>query len=449
MKTTTSPPRSAPKALGTLLLTLLLATPALAQDAPAQRQFRTYIPPDQLVSFLPETPFDRFVEFLNPVFERVTGKQLIDSETRTEPIGISIAGMHFMDALELVLDYKGLAYRETDRVFLIEAAPDLSLVQGAKEARAGQQQSAAPGPDVKAAEGVASLDSREIQINAILFELNASRARELGLDWNVFFGEGGGRGGDGSGFAIETDELFQAFPELVSTPNQIGMTKLTQFFRLLENEGLGETVANPQINVLSGEEGRIQIGSDVPVQVRDFAGNTVTQFFSTGIIVDVTPTLVSEPLSDDPDAPVLDFVHMDVLIEKSSGRPSISGLVIDRNTADTRVALLSGEQTVIGGLYSTEESVSRRGVPVLKDLPGWFFGLRYLFGHTQTTVTQKELLIVLQARVTDDLPTRAGRPFEENLLERQRQGIEENLRRFSEPVLDGTRLPKQYEGGGD
>ena len=429
---------------------LALAAPALAQDPPSQRQFRTYIPPDQLVSFLPSTPFDRFVEFLNPVFERVTGKQVIDPETRTEPIGVSIAGMHFMDALELVLDYKGLAYRETDRVFLIEVAPNPLLVQGAEEARAGQQR-AVPGLNGGAAEGVASLDSREIQINAILFELNASRARELGLDWNVFFGEGGAGGGDGggSGFAVKTDELFRGFSDVVSAPGQIGMTKLTQFFRLLESEGLGETVANPQINVLSGEQGRIQIGSDVPVQVRDFAGNTVTQFFSTGIIVDVTPTLISEALTTDPDAPVLDFIHMDVLIEKSSGRPSIAGLVIDRNTADTRVALLSGEQTVIGGLYSTEESVSRRGVPLLKDLPGWFFGLRYLFSFTQTTVTQKELLIVLQARVVDDLSTRAGRPFEENLLERQRRGVEEGLRRFSEPLLDETRLPAQYEEGGD
>ena len=445
MKTRNSILHFAKPVLGAVALALVLATPAFvqAQELPSERQFRTYIPPDQLVSFLPSTPFDRFIEFLNPVFERVTGKQVIDPETRTEPIGVSIAGMHFLDALELVLSYKGLAYRETDRIFLVEEAPEVSLVQGTEAARLGQT---SVSPDGKPVEAVASLGSREIQINAVLFDLNVSKARELGLDWNVFFGEqAGGGGAQGADFSVKTDQLFSGFEDIISTPDQIGMSELTQFFRLLESEGIGETVANPQVSVLSGEKGRIQIGSDVPIQVRDFAGNTITQFFSTGIIVDVTPTLISEALADTAGAPILDFIHMEVLVEKSSSRPSAAGPVIDKNTANTRVVLLDGEQTVIGGLYSTEESLSRRGIPVLKDLPGWFFGLRYVFGYTQENVSQKELLIVLQANVVDDLQTRADRPFEVNLLQRQRREVKENIRRFSEPVLDEMKKPSGYE----
>ena len=454
MKTRNSTLHSVKPALGAIILAFALATPAFvqAQELPSERQFRTYIPPDQLVSFLPTTPFDRFVEFLNPVFERVTGKQVIDPETRTEPIGVSIAGMHFLDALELVLSYKGLAYRETDRIFLVEEAPETSLVQGTEAARLGQP---SIGPDGAPAEIVASLGSREIQINAVLFDLNISKAREIGLDWNVFFGEqtggssggGGGEGGNGdeARFFLKTDRFFGGLEDVISAPDQIEMSQLTQFFRLLESEGLGETVANPQVSVLSGEKGRIQIGSDVPIQVRDFAGNTITQFFSTGIIVDVTPTLISEALADTAGAPILDFIHMDVLVEKSSSSPSAAGPVINKNTANTRIVLLDGEQTVIGGLYSTEESLSRRGIPVLKDLPGWFFGLRYVFGYTQETVSQKELLIVLQANVVDDLQTRADRPFDVNLLQRQRREVEENIRRFSEPVLEEMKPPSGYE----
>ena len=456
MKTRNSTLHFAKPVLGAVALALVLATPAFvqAQELPSERQFRTYIPPDQLVSFLPSTPFDRFIEFLNPVFERVTGKQVIDPETRTEPIGVSIAGMHFLDALELVLSYKGLAYRETDRIFLVEEAPETMLVQGTEAARLGQT---SVSPDGKPVEAVASLGSREIQINAVLFDLNVSKAREIGLDWNVFFGEqaggaggsgggaGAGGGADGASFSVKTDQLFSGFEDVISAPDQIEMSQLTQFFRLLESEGLGETVANPQVSVLSGEKGRIQIGSDVPIQVRDFAGNTITQFFSTGIIVDVTPTLISEALADTAGSPILDFIHMDVLVEKSSSRPSAAGPVIDKNTANTRVALLNGEQTVIGGLYSTEESLSRRGIPILKDLPGWFFGLRYVFGYTQENVSQKELLIVLQANVVDDLQTRADRPFEVNLLQRQRREVNENIRRFSEPVLEEMKKPSGYE----
>lgn len=421
-----------------LVSTLMTPGVARAQDRPSQRQLRTYVPPDQLVSFLPSTPFNVFVDFLNPIFERVTGKQIVDPTSGQFAIGISIAGMHFMDALELVLDYHGLTYRETDRYFVVEEAPQQGGVLDAAAARAGggarAEQTARP----------ATLRTREIEINAILFELNVTKARELGLDWNVFFGQqtsGGGQGGTGGGggtgsggvqqarFRLRTDRIFDEFDEYIDAPDQIDFTQLTQFFRLLENEGLGETIANPQITVQSGEQGRIQIGSDIPVQIRDFSGNTVTQFYSTGIIVEVVPTLLTEPVADTTGSPRLDFIHLDVKVEKSAGRPSLQGVVIDRNDATTQVLLLNGEQTIIGGLYTNEESVSRRGVPLLKDLPWWFFGLRYVFGYTQTTTTQRELLIVLQADVRNSLPARANLPFEQDQIDQRRRKVRQVLER--------------------
>ncbi|QXD17296.1 type II and III secretion system protein [Rhodocaloribacter litoris] len=445
--------------LGLALLAGLLAAPLHAQDRPPERVIRAYIPPDQLVSFLPSTPFDRFVDFLNPIFQRVTGKQVIDPDERTHPIGISIAGMHFLDAFELVLQYNGLTFRETDRYFIVEQAPpEQQLVLDAEQATG--RATAAPAARQALP---ASLDTREIQINAILFELDHTRARDIGIDWSVFLGGAGsgqggqgGQGGSGSGgsgnqsgqggrnFILKTDDLFGGIDDLVQAPQEINFRDLNQFFRLAEQQGVGETIASPNVTVQSGEKGRIQIGTDVPVQVRDFAGNTVTQFFSTGIIVDVTPTLIEQPLADTAGAPTLEFIHLDVKVEKSGSSPSASGPIIDRNTATTRVLLLDGEQTVIGGLYSTDERVSRTGIPILKDLPGWFFGLRYIFGRTQRSTTQKELLIVLQARVLEPLEARAGKPFRENLLDEQRQKIRDALRQFNNRVGREVRMMDKY-----
>lgn len=430
-----------------LASTLLSPHDAQAQDRPSQRQLRTYVPPDQLVSFLPSTPFNVFVDFMNPIFQRVTGKQIVDPTSGEFPIGISIGGMHFLDAFELVLDYHELTYRETDRYFVVEDAPAQQDVLGAAEARAGGGAVAAESGELPA-----TLATREIQINAVLFELNVTRARDVGIDWNVFFGEGGGGGQGGAGggvggggggggtggaggrggqarFRLRTDQFFEDFSDYLDAPDEIDISQLTQFFRLLENEGLGETIANPQITVQSGEQGRIQIGSDIPVQIRDFSGNTVTQFYSTGIIVEVTPTMLTQAIADTSGAPDVNFIHLDVSVEKSAGRPSLQGIVIDRNNATTQVLLLDGEQTIIGGLYSNDESVSRRGIPLLKDLPWWFFGLRYVFGYTQTTTTQRELLIVLQADVLDALPERADFPAEHDELEQRRRKIREVLER--------------------
>ena len=437
---------------GLLILAVVLtgagvfgSSPAQAQDVPPQqgRQIRGYVPPDQLVSFRPETPFTQFVDFLNPILERVNGKQAIDPESRQFPIGIAISGAQYFDAFELVLNYNGLVYRETDRFFIIEEAPPepgLTVEQ--------------PGTGLADTPAVpATLDTREVQISAVLFSINKTRARDLGTDWNVFFGgettagggqqQGAGQQGGGldtgSGstntiprFFLKTDDLADAVDNYLLMPDQFDVATLTQLFRFLETNGAGETIANPSITVQSGEQGRIQIGTDFPFIVRDFSGNSITQFVSTGIIIDVTPTLLTEAIADTAGAPTLDFIHMNVQVENSNGAISPAGPIVDRSTANTQVLLLDGEQTVIGGLYTTEETVSRRGLPILKDLPGWFFGIKYLVSVTQRQNIQRELVILLRAKLVDPVIHRSNRPFDQNLLERWRRRVEQDVQGLNE-----------------
>ena len=244
--------------------------------------------------------------------------------------------------------------------------------------------------------------------------------------------------------------MFSGVEDIITAPSRVDFAQLTQFFRLLETEGMGETVASPNVTVQSGEKGRIQIGSDIPVQVRDFAGNTVTQFFSTGIIVDVTPTLIRQMVEDGQGGEQeFEFIHLEVTVEKSGSTPSSSGPTIDRSTADTQVLLLDGEQTIIGGLYNTEETVTRKGIPILKDLPGWFFGLRYVFGRTQRNVAQKELVIVLHANILDSLTDRASRPFNQELLQKQRDMIDQTVKRLNRELGESRSKPQEYTGSGN
>ena len=446
-----------PTPLFALLLLLLIlaagAAPAAAQER-VPRQVRTYIPPDQLVSFLPSTPFNQFVAFLNPIFERVTGRTIVDPEDRTHAIGISVAGMHFLDAFELVLEYNDLWYRTTEQFYLVERAetPDMMVETPGTAPRAAG--GAAP-------QVLATPRTREIQISAIIFEVNQTEARQTGIDWNILFGEqtasGGGQGGAGGRggeqdtqprFFIRTERIFEDFDEYLIAPNVIEVSTITQLFRLLETTGVGRTLANPSITVQSAQQGRIQIGSDIPVTVRDFAGNTVTQFVSTGIIINVTPTLIERaPITDTLGGPTLDFIHLDVQVERSSGRPFGDGIAIDRSTANTQVLLLDREQTLIGGLFSTDDAVTRRGIPILKDLPGWFFGLRYLFGFTQRTQTERELMIVLQARTLDTLPTRNARPLPTELLEQFRRQTLDRINRFDRELQEQVPVPELREEG--
>lgn len=445
-----------------LLLVLLmggLARSANAQERPDRRKTRTNISPELLVSFEKDTPLNQFIEIVNPIFEREVGKRVVDPENRTVPIGVSITGQYYLDALRAVLEANGLTYRETETVFLVQEA---TQTQGA----AAPQDTTGTPP--------ATLGTREIRINAVLFNLNLTKVRNRGLRWDEILGstqgnqqggQGGGQGGGGGGggvgggqggqgqqqgqFAIKTDDLFESVDGILQAPEQIALSRFRRFLNLIEQENMGRTVANPQVTVQSGEQGQIQIGQDVPIQTTDFAGNTVTEFVQTGIIIDVTPTLLSQSVADTSGAPILDFIHMDVRVEDSNSQPSAAGTIINRNQANTQVLLLDGEATAIGGLISTQKTQSRSGVPILKDLPGWFFGLRYIFGNETTNVSKQELLIVLRAEVVKPLQARAEEKIDTELLRKQRQNAREALRKLDAEYPEKMNYPESEmpEGG--
>jgi type IV pilus assembly protein PilQ len=78
--------------------------------------------------------------------------------------------------------------------------------------------------------------------------------------------------------------------------------------------------------------------------------------------------------------------------------------------------MLNGEETVIGGLFVNDEKKVRTGIPILKDLPWWFFGLRYLFGSDQTSVEKRELVILIKVELIPTLKERLDGPQATNPL---------------------------------
>lgn len=410
----------------------------IVDPRPGQRQLRTYVPPDQLVSFSAETPFNQFLEFVNPLFQRITGKAVVDLTERTAPIGVNISGLQFVDAFELVLERAGLVARETDRYFLVE--PPRSPTAMGVDPVAGPAGPAARAVPAGQATGL----DREIQIDAVIFEANLDRFREAGTNWASIFGEAGTGGGTGGGtgtegglrFFLNSRSFFDQVSDVITGPEIIDFADIVRLFRYFETIGVGETVANPSIVVRSGQEGRIQSGSDIPVTLRDFAGNTVTQYIPTGIIISARPLLITEG-EDDPDQDPLDFIQLIISVERSAGRLGSTGIIIDKNQAVTEVLLLDGEMTMIGGLYSTEESFARRGVPVLMDIPL----LRYLFSYNTRSVVERELVIVIKTRVLDTLRARRLQQPAMDIIERQRRDTEQQINRVVPDAPRQIRIP--------
>jgi len=219
-------------------------------------------------------------------------------------------------------------------------------------------------------------------------------------------------GGDGGG-GEQQEALQPDFNLGIASDFSIGsfFGQATALFRFFESEGLGEIISSPSIIVRDNSKGSIQVGSDFSVRTRDFAGNTVEKFFPTGTIIEVMPYILNEE--------GLDYILLDILVERSSFSQNETTTEIRKTNATTQIVMLDGEETVLGGLFVTEEAVVRNGIPFLKDLPWWVFGIRYLTGSDETITRKKELIILLQVELVPTLKERFAHPDTRNIIQSQ------------------------------
>ncbi|HKB87216.1 MAG TPA: type II and III secretion system protein, partial [Ignavibacteriaceae bacterium] len=197
----------------------------------------------------------------------------------------------------------------------------------------------------------------------------------------------------GNNFNITGDGTFQS-------GNFFG--EVTAAFKFLESENLGEIIASPNIIVREGQQGRIQVGSDFSVKQRDFAGNVVEKFFPTGTIIEVTPFVYTED--------GIDYTLLKLSIERSTFQAGDLTTEIRKTSATTQIVMLDGEETILGGLYDNERTTDRVGIPFLKDLPWWVFGIRYLAGSDKVSTIKKELVILIKAELVPTLKERLAGP---------------------------------------
>ncbi|HMN49415.1 MAG TPA: type II and III secretion system protein [Ignavibacteriaceae bacterium] len=391
----------------TLIYSLLLTVLFIGSIVPQkywERRFKDYNNPDELVTLSQSLPFNEAIALLSKVSESTTGKKIVSTYTSENPIGIEIESMPYDKALFMIVQYNGLLMEEKEDVIVIKR----------------------PGVDEKKPEDVyASVDSREVKISAVFFEVDVAESRKIGIDWKVLL--------SGKNINLTPELLTQTSSTSTTTANpskfdfsgdgnfQSGnfYGQANAVFRFFEDNNLGEIISAPNITVRDNKQGRIQVGSDFSVRTRDFAGNTVEKFFPTGTIIEVTPHVYNEN--------GIDYMLLNISVERSSFLLNEQTTEIKKTNAATQVLMLNGEETILGGLFVNEDTRVRNGIPFLKDLPWWVFGIRYLTGSDATTTTKKELVILLKAELVPTLKERLANPITNPLnteLQKQRGAIQ-------------------------
>lgn len=309
---------------------------------------------------------------------RYHGKKIYNMAPANPPLGIPLNNVSWQDALSLICTVHGLVQEEKPGLIIIKP----------------------PEEDTQEEEKM-SIEKRQIKISARVLEIKTNISKSFGIDWSSvingaveYSGVIGFSGASKVGTSILTTEGGYS----TTGDNTISIDALMS---ILEENQDGEVLAKPNIYVDSGEKGYIQVGKDFSVKSVDEAGNTVDQFFSTGVILDVTPTIIEDDEGNE-------AINLVIEVERSSAIPGALSTEITKSKATSSLTIYDGEETAIGGLYDKDETHDRGGVPILKDLPWWCLGLRYLFGYNKTTVTEKELIIVIKAEIIDPILIRKG-----------------------------------------
>ncbi len=411
-----------------IVITLLFSTQFFSQQNP-ERGFKGYQNPNKLISLSSNISFSQAIKLISKVSEKVTGKKIISTVQIDSATGIELNRMNYFQAMVILVKMANLVY---------EVKPDAIIIKK-------------PALSKKEMKGnnYVSVNAREVKISAVFFESDVNKAKERGIDWQTIFSSQGLKFGGqlgilpqtttGNGTQVtgttggtssngttsnNTQQQSPSFKIGGSASYSLGglFGKAIAIFKLFESENIGQIISNPSITVLNGTEARLQDGQDLAIKQRDFSGNILEKFYSIGSIITVTPHVFHED--------GINYILLNIHVERSSFVPNPNNTIINKTSANTRVVLLNGEETVIGGMFINQNTVIRTGVPILKDLPWWFFGLRYIFGSNQTNVIKKELVILIKATLVPTLKERLAGPQLKNPIRDQIRKYQNDIKYY-------------------
>jgi type IV pilus assembly protein PilQ len=239
---------------------------------------------------------------------------------------------------------------------------------------------------------------RQVLIEARIVEASSSFGRDLGVNWRVNNDNAAGNlpsnsadFSGGGGFLL-TPSIAGAGLAGDITFGQIGIDSTVLDLRIsaLETSGNGKVISRPRVTTLNGEEATISQGTQIPYQSVSDKGTT-TEFKSAELSLKVTPVI-------NPDGSViLEIDASNSSIGSTVATGAGSAPAIDTKNAKTKLLVMDGETTVIGGIFVESENFGEAGIPFLRKIPI----LGRLFRSNSQSSTRSELLIFITPRIVN------------------------------------------------
>lgn len=254
----------------------------------------------------------------------------------------------------------------------------------------------------KIEEAIKRLDvvPRQVLVEVTIAEVTLTGALSYGLEW--YFNNGSNN---------LTGSLFNADKRSLPTDaNATGITPALPFSAVWRATGGNVTavlsalasktnvniLSSPHIMVTDNQVAKINVGQSVPVegQTTTVGTNIVrsVSYMDTGVVLSVRPHINSGGL-----------VTLEVSQEVSDVQPGanpngLNSPTINKRSAQTMVAVQSGDTMILAGLIKDDKVAGSSGVPLLSDIPV----VGALFGAKADTNNRRELIITITPRVVND-----------------------------------------------
>ncbi|QXE85100.1 type IV pilus secretin PilQ [Geomonas nitrogeniifigens] len=236
------------------------------------------------------------------------------------------------------------------------------------------------------------LPEKQVQIEARIVEATSTFTRDLGVQWGLSYK-------DASASVANINNVETAFGGVVSTAGPgtsgsgglgLGMSfgKLTSNVQLdmriaaAATIGQVKIISTPKVVTLNNKAAKISQGQSIPYQTTSAEG-TKTEFVEAALTLEVTPHITADG-------------SVSMKIKASNNSPGTgSPPPINKKEATTELVVSNGDTTVIGGIYVDSDTDSDTGVPFLADIPllGW------LFKSNSKQKTKTELLIFITPKI--------------------------------------------------
>ncbi|MFM2483645.1 type II and III secretion system protein family protein [Celerinatantimonas yamalensis] len=207
---------------------------------------------------------------------------------------------------------------------------------------------------------------KQVNVKLSVAEVSTSYVQELGAKWGSM-----------------VDNSFQGNGQFFNYLNSFSASNIATFISALDNDSVGQILAQPNLSVISGETASFLVGGELPI-VTNYDNSYQVTYKEYGVKLSVGAKVLNDNkirLTLSPEVSAKDSTYTSTLADIPAFKT---------RKATTTVELGDGQSFVLGGLLSKDEEETLQKVPFIGDLPI----LGALFRYTSTTRKNTELVIV-------------------------------------------------------